>query len=111
MDWPPVNDRPLHAATASSLVEVSVDGIQTTACGGAAVLRILGERYGTLNTITGGEGGYVCEEGERIGGGREGEREKRERERERVERVKVLINLSTWHKYCTRNHTSAVYTS
>ena len=80
MDGPPVNDRPLHtAAAASPLVEVSVDGVQTAACGGAAVLRVLGESYGTLDTITGREGEYACEEGERG-----------ERERERKRQWKVV---------------------
>ena len=54
MNGPPVNHGPLHTATASLLVEVFVDGIQTTTSRGAAVLRILGERYGTLNAIAGG---------------------------------------------------------
>ena len=72
MDGPPVNDRPLHtAAAASPLVKVSVDGVQATACGGAAILRVLGESYGTLDTITGREGEYMR---------RERKREKRDRE-------------------------------
>ena len=37
-----------------------VDGIQTAASGGAAVLRILGECYGTLNAVTEREGVCVC---------------------------------------------------
>ena len=79
MDGPPINDRPLHAAaTASPLVEMSVDGIQATACGGAAVLRVLGESYGTLNAITGRKGEYVRRE--REGGGRGRERETRGKE-------------------------------
>ena len=73
MDGPPVNDRPLHtAAAASPLVKVSVDGVQATACCGAAVLWVLGESYGTFNAITGREGGRVYER-------------ERERERERNE--------------------------
>lgn len=54
VNGPPVDHGPLHTAIASLLVEVFVDGIQTTASSGAAVLRILGERYGTFNAIAGG---------------------------------------------------------
>ena len=63
MNWPSVDDRPLHGTRESSdFAEMAVDLIETTARGGAGVLLVLTECNSSLHSVTGErEGGEVRE--------------------------------------------------
>ena len=91
MNGPTINSGPAHVRLqVSRLVEVAKDGVEAGTRGGAGILRILGERYGSLDAIT----------SRRL----TGKKAATIQERKKKKRIELALGLSPLIYYTTYTH-------